>query len=322
MAALFLTGTAWASSPDDAETDNPYSQFDPNGVPLNVVQPARQKYRISDEQIEAMRKQNAQEALDRNWLLLEYEKQLRDRTGGDADKEKHNNLYLQLSMDKDLSKLAGLQTIEPDAAKPNVTFHAASSTSEKNAPTLRPEVATSFFTPGAAFKPLITPLNSAGPNTSQSFSSTLPLSMAPPFSGAAPTGNPAPAPRPTVSADPVDLQTPGMVAARQDPMADVGTPDLSLDVLPGETAQQAHQRQSGDRADLPVPMDASQLHKAQAATNKAPGFVGQVKAAPPEAQPVKAIPVNPEDAPTPVNEGPQISPVHAPIANPYDILNR
>ncbi len=73
-------------------------------------------------------------------------------------------------------------------------------------------------------------------------------------------------------------------------------------------------------------MDADQLHKQQAATLSVNGTSPVAKTATATTattKPVKVVdPMEDPEAPIPVNRQPQINPVRAPIASPFDILNR
>ena len=116
-----------------------------------------------------------------------------------------------------------------------------------------------------------------------------------------------------------------MVAAKDNSLDDSGTPDLSLDSLPDESADEARET-AAKRVELPQKMDADQLHKNQTAKLQIPGPANVAKTAPTQQQQTAAqpapVPVNPADAPVPVTQQPQLNPVHPPIGNPYDILNR
>ena len=112
-----------------------------------------------------------------------------------------------------------------------------------------------------------------------------------------------------------------MVAAEKNQLMDTSA-RIYLDILPGESIDQAKAHQDNTtKLELPLPMDANQLHKEQATTLSAPGAPNAAQTAPPAA-PVKPIPINDEDAPLPVSKESQINPVRSPIGNPYDILDR
>jgi hypothetical protein len=323
LALLALSSAALA---DDAEVKNPYGQADPDGVPMSVTTPRNSSAPV---QIDTLRRQAAEEAHARNWLLLEYEKQLQLNSEKDPDKDKPANLYLQLSMDKNLAKLAGLQDFNAEMPPPAPAPLTSSSPKDKNAPALRADTG---ITPAqrGQFVPLITPLNSPGAQSVMNFSTVLPLT--PPLSSLGFSTPPNPAPTPTPASahssaytEVTDLQTPGMIASKDTAGSVSATPDLTLDALPDETPDQARAREEANtRVVLPVPMDSDLLHQQQASRLKVPGpaTVAKVDTTKPAAAPPKAIPVNPEDAPVQINQQAQIVPIHGAIANPYDILDR
>jgi hypothetical protein len=245
------------------------------------------------------------------------------------------NIYLKLTMDKSLSHLAGLEALEtteaPDERAP--ALHAAPTPTTGSAPSLRPEAPASR----GAFTPLVDPLSPFSTSATQAFSistysTTLPSILAPSPEGVPGSLTPAnrtPAPAPEAHSasytEVMDLQTPGMVAAKDDTLGQTDRPDLTIDALPGDTEDQGR-AQAATPAELPQVMDADQLHQEQTVKIKAPAATngtntsGTNTASNP-AQP-QQTPVNPEDAPVPVSEQPQIAPVHPANPDPYDILNR
>jgi hypothetical protein len=175
------------------------------------------------------------------------------------------------------------------------------------------------------FQPLITPLSDASAVGSHSFYSPLPFEMPLPFT----VGQPAPRPRsaqPSDQDDSTEIETPGMIAAQDDPTANTANFDPSLDVFPGESIANAKARQDDNlRLTLPQPGNPNDLLKVPTAPPSAP-TESQTPApaltqAPTPANP-KPIPVNEADAPIPVDKIQVITPVHAPIPSPYDVLNR
>ena len=116
-----------------------------------------------------------------------------------------------------------------------------------------------------------------------------------------------------------------MVAAKNDPLADSASTDLSLDMLPGESVEQARSRQDSYNT-LSLPPDADQLHNQQAAalnpTTPPASATTKTTVAKPVNAPPKDAAAKDTEAPLPVTQLSQIIPVRAPIANPYDILNR
>ncbi len=126
--------------------------------------------------------------------------------------------------------------------------------------------------------------------------------------------------------DILDLETPGMVASKDDPNAQINAPDLTLDVLPGETVAQAKADRARETSIRPPePMSVEQLRQSllpSAALPATPsdGITNTASSIPPPA-PAYSPETDPS-APVPVSRQPVINPVHAPIANPFDILNR
>jgi hypothetical protein len=321
MLGLFVVATGASADPSDSIPDvNPYTQFDPDGIPLAVTHP--QPQRLSQAQIDAIHKQQEQSVLDKNWLLRNYEKQLQVRAANSPE-DQSANLYYQLSSNKDLAKLAGLPALDSDDRDRATAYLTGTPPSVRGSGTMRadaPSAATSGLPSHAHFfKPLITPLSAPEAAGLHNFYSSLPVSMPSPISRGPPQMPPAP--KKDQSQNFSDIETPGLVAAERNPLTDASAPDLTLDLLPGESIEKAKARQDDNNMlELPLPMDADQLHKKQAAALSVPG--APKTAQPPTPAPVKAVPIDDENAPLPVSKEPQINPVRSPIANPYDILNR
>jgi hypothetical protein len=328
MKPLSILGVAWAlaatqlsaAPPSGADTDNPYSQFDPDGVPLAITQPTmRKRGGVTAEDMDNARKREEQAVIDSNWLLRAYEEQLRLHNQPTPTQSSTSDLYYQLSTNKDLAKLAGLPTtdFDQDPAQPRTGV----TSKEKPQVALRSAPANT-----SPFQPLITPLSSTALGSTFGSSTTSLFSQETSFFGT----NSAPArpvvPRPSrLSAESTDLDTPGAVADRN-ALPEPEAADLSLDLLPGETAEQARARDEMNRnPQLPVLMNADQLHAQQAALLKPKLPKGaQLPAPEPKVavQPPVVKPVPADELPLPVGQGAQVTPVHAPIANPFDILNR
>jgi hypothetical protein len=124
------------------------------------------------------------------------------------------------------------------------------------------------------------------------------------------------------------METPGMVAAKDNSLP--GAPDLNVDSLPGQNQDEAPTHQATDEPPtLPQTaqvMDSDQLHLQMSAKLQAPNPI-QARAAglqqkQAELTVQKPPPPPADEIPMPISQQPQISPVHAPVANPYDILNR
>jgi hypothetical protein len=313
-----VNGASADPSPSDQDT-NPYTQYDADGVPISDTRPQTQQ--LTPEEISAIRKQQQKAEQDKDWLLRNYERQLQSHDAANSGRVQNSNLYYQLSTNRELAKLAGLPDINLDEQDGAVPVPHSTTGLAKLRPT--PTPGTESLTPYHAdlLKPLITPLSAPEAAGLQNFSSLLPIAMPSPLAG-----DPAPSastPKPDESTDPADIETPGMIAAEKDPLADASTPDLSLDILPGETPEQAKERESNNtKLELPLPMDANQLHKEQAAKLSVQGLPTTTQTTTAATTPVKAVPIVDPEAPIPVSKTQQINPVRTPVANPFDILNR
>jgi len=328
LVALLATPAGLSAAAPDAQV-NPFAADDPDGVPLAVTQGDTSS--LSPDQAEALQKQQLdQQARARNWLLLEYEQQFR-HDAQTTVRDRTMDMYLQLSMNRGLAAVTADSKLDY-APTPSPTLHAtAQNPSNQNSVSLRPDAS-----PNANFAPLISPYNSAvassatQPFYSGAYSSPLPSSLMPsaPAGGVPESSAPAPAPHrslsalPTSPADTVDLQTPGMIADKADPLP--GMPNLNLDSLadPSVTNPQNPQ-QPPELPETPQPLDAGLLHQemsiklapAQPLQATASSQKTAQKAAAPPAPP-------PQETPEPISKQQQLSPVHAPLPSPFDIINR
>jgi hypothetical protein len=324
MLGLFVVTTGASADPSTSDTsDSPYTQTDPDGVPLSVTQP--QSRPLSQSEINAIHQQQQQAAANKDWLLRSYEKQLAAHASTQSPDGQEANLYYQLSSDKELAKLAGLPALDSDSE--DITTPYRTGASDPASVKLRTD--TSPTTNGGfsshdnnLFKPLLTPLSAPNAMGLNSSSPALPIAMAMPLSGGI-LPQPVAVPSADQPQDSSDLETPGMVAAKKDPLTDMSSSDLTLDILPGESIEQARAHQGNNsKLELPLPMDAGQLHNQQAAPSTVPGAPNAAKTAKTAPAPVNAVPIEDPNAPEPVSKSPQINPVRAPIASPFDILNR
>ena len=115
-----------------------------------------------------------------------------------------------------------------------------------------------------------------------------------------------------------------MIADKTDPLP--GTPNLDLDSLPDPNSNNAQdQQQPPQLAKLPQAMDAALLHEELSAkldpTKNAQAKAMSQQAAPTPAPAALNTPPPPE-TPMPISHQPMLSPVHPPIPDPFDILNR
>ncbi len=318
---LAATG-ARADNSGPASTDNTYTRVDPDGVPYSVTEPHQRP--LSQAELESAHRQDEEMAAKKNWLLSSYEQQVQEHAKANASNASNANLYLQLSSNKELAKLSGLPVLD-SSSEDATTYRTGAIQSGPSAVTLRdpaPSSATNIFrSHGNLFQPLVTPLSAPEAAGLHNFYSSQPYGMRSPLSSYIPPSH-------TQRADPVqessDLETPGMVAAEKDPLTDTSSSDLSLDILPGESVEQARAHQDNNASlELPLPMDADQLHRAQASSLIAPNTAHAAATSTTTTAPtLKAAPVVDPEAPTPVSQVPQINPVRTPIASPYDILDR
>jgi hypothetical protein len=185
-----------------------------------------------------------------------------------------------------------------------------------------PAVATNPFLHSYDLKPLIPPMNAPGTASQHNFYAPVPVTLPAPVFGSA--SQTADAPKTDQSQDSTDIETPGMIAAEKNPLSDADTHDLTLEILPGETVEQAKadREKNTEKLELPLPMTADLLHKAQSAllTLQNPTTSAQIPVAAPA--PAKTFPTEDPNAPIPVSKEPLIIPIRAPIADPYDILDR
>ncbi|HEV3271554.1 MAG TPA: hypothetical protein VGZ93_05175 [Candidatus Methylacidiphilales bacterium] len=321
---LFVAATGACADPAAPDPrDNPDFQVDPDGVPLSLTQPKNQQ--LSGEQLKEARNHEEKAALDRDWLLRNYEHELQAHAAADSTGGDETNLYYELTSNKDLARLAGLPTLGSDDRDNVVSSPTGEAPSNPGGET--PSAETSSRGTGNPsswqqnlFKPAISPFSVPGLARVHNFYALPPVSM-----GLALPGNfqTSPAPGPDQSRESSDMETPGMVAAEKDPLTDARALDLSLDRLPGESIEQARAHQDNNlNLELPIPMDVDQLHKEEAASLSVPGASKTAQpAASPQPATVKAAPTEDPNAPLPVSKALQINPVRSPIANPYDILD-
>lgn len=311
--AACCTGSALvAALPAFSDTDtSPYTQVDPDGVPLSLSQPGVMTPTLAAA---AQRARESESAAPKNqdWLVRGYEQQLLSHPNQSAD----SNLYLQLSTSKQLSEISGLSPI--DAGNPSPRY--SSSIAAPQNQTRAGRSSSSYPSSLGMFQwhPLITPIGSSSLVGTQNSLMTLS-----PFFANQPTQKAAPR-RTSPDIDASMLETPGLVAAAKDPMFGDTSPDLSLDLLPGESPAEAMQRQNA--AHLELPTTADELHQQDAAQLSPPKpetvATGKTTTSEKKKTETAPAPVPDENAPTPVTQLQPVSPVRAPIASPYSILNR
>lgn len=123
--------------------------------------------------------------------------------------------------------------------------------------------------------------------------------------------------------DSSDLDTPGMIASKNDALSDPHATDLTLDLLPGETPEQARRAAAASQPpELPVVMDVEEFHRQQEAALHPFEARDAAKKKKEEEQIPVAQPVPPPtDVPMPISKQQPINPVRPAIEDPFEILN-
>jgi hypothetical protein len=309
-AALVFTAALPAFSDPD---DSTYTKVDGDGVPLSLSDPQAQ---TSAQTAEQQRASTLQSSQNKDWLVRGYEQQLQKSSPQNQD----SNLYFKLSSNSSLARLAGMTEINPENQDAASRSDSAAPSENRNADTTQSKDSTR--TASDALKPFITPLGGPSASGIHGLYTLAPDAMVSPFLPSIMLPS-MPRSKAKVAEESSDdsLDTPGMTAAQGDVATDVNPPDMSLDLLPGETTPDQERLQAPDRLELTLPPDADQLHKQQDArmdplhtTSNPASTTTQTKPAPPVE--------NEEDAPVPVSKMQQVTPSRTPIANPFDILNR
>jgi hypothetical protein len=314
VSTLMLAGRA--SGDPSSNANDPNLLLDPDGIPLSVTHP--QDRPATQDEIEADLKRQQQAALQKDWLLRDYEKLRRDR--GNAPGDQDANLYYQLGSNRELARLAGLPAPGSDDQQADAASRAGATLPGQNSTTSRPgatsPTAGYSLAPSNPFRPLISPLSSPGMVGMHSFysSTSTPLFSVPGLAQRPGVRSTAP------QEESSDLDSPGLVAAEKS-QAPNSDDDLSLDLLPGETMEQAKARQDNAGLELSVPMTTDQLHKEEADALSVPTASGATTNAAPSVV-IPVAPIADPEAPMPASKTLPINPVRAPIANPFDILNR
>lgn len=309
MLGWLLLSTTAALAESGSNSAQPVdSQLDPDGVPLSVTRV--QQKQPTQAEIEAYRKQAEKEAQNKNWLLRTYQQQQQSKESGNT------GFYSQVTSNKELAKLAGL----PETSPNNNSLKTGAT--QSNGPTLRNDNSSQNSgknpTANKLPRPLITPLSSAA--TMTPYSAPPPLAATSAFGGSM---YPASSNAPWKSPDRSVLDSPGAVSAIREPSAEISSADLTLDMLPGESVDQARAHQDTFKAELSLPMDVEQLHQQQQAKRALPVGAKVATDKPVDDKPQQQTkPQDDPSAPTPVSQVPQINPVRAPIGNPFDFNHR
>lgn len=275
-------------------------------IPTSTPEPRRQQ--LTPRELAAFQEKRAKES---NWLYYGYEEAMRlNSTSPRTEISKSDDLSLQDPSDKYMLGMTGT------SGSPT-PYHTGATNPGKNNTTLRddPSLKTddkktkpSLFQSGL-LKPFITPLNSSEIESLHgSYGEAAPLN---PNSSKMTflQGN-----KDNQDTDDLTLETPGLTAAKNDPLSSM---DSSLDTLPDEPLShaQAHQDFFAS-SELPVASSALQLQNQQ-----------KISMSPPEplrvAPPVVISPLllmAPEPPAKPDSNRP--SPVRPRVADPRDFLNR
>ena len=313
---LSLGFTASAARGDDdgkaqmmTQPLNFYLQTDAEGTPLNVLHPELAP--LSKTEIQAIEAENEKRISEKNWLMRIYAQRMQMRAAAHPDAG--SSLFQALSTNKDLAHLAGINngtSPNPTTSSPLVAKSPADARVSHNGTLSAPPSYASY-----QFKPLVAPptyglQNYYGNPETPSYNTkpSVKLSAKPTLKSAANVNT---------NTTPSDIDTPGMLAAK-DGALNLGSPDLTLDLLPGETMTQARIEQANAAAlALPSPKSADPLPTTakSGATNSTTN----------PAIPVAKIARDPADdpsAPMPVSKAPVITPGHPEIADPFSVLNR
>jgi len=297
VAACFgavVVSTARADDPIDQvpSASDRLSLQDPDGTPVVITHPQ------SSNASQPSTKSKERAAANQDWLLHAYEQQLQ-QNNADVPGNSSSNLYYRIATDKNLSKLAGVSTIDSLALGANLKTGV--SRGGQGTLSLRPDPSTpaaSTSPTTSLLKPLITPLGAADAAGLHNFYGTIP---------AAPTPKKA-----TVT--PADLEMPGKIAADNNPLT---KESLTFDALPDDTSSSKSSHHNDiSKTELPVSSNAAQIQKLTDASLTAKGSTRTTTPVNVSSMQLKLA----EDPPSPKLVAPNSG--RQPIANPYSILDR
>jgi hypothetical protein len=309
IAFSVLSGLARADGPGPAF--NPYVQTDGDGIPLVVTHPELAP--LNPEEKLAIQKEEEKKDNDKDWLMRIYAARMQQRAAAHPTSNSQP-LFYQISSNKELARLAGLHEDASADNKDHNDANSANNTRPAATPGTRtaPGASVSNLSHAYQFKPLVSPTSSLNMFGMHDNGST-PVES---------TSYAAKRAADAKSQDVADLQTPGMIAAKDGKEPDLGSPDLTLDLLPGESMEQARIEQAHAKS-LAL---ADPLNK-NPEPPRVPGLKTTSISSDPggKALPVPVAKVAPErdyDTPIPVSKAPIVVPGHAPIANPADVFDR
>lgn len=323
-AASFAAATADASLPERSAPSS--SLYDPDAqIESALTKSQSSQSRQSNRAVilAAEQRRRAKDQENSDWLLRSYEEQLRARSTN-SSKNDGTNIYYEIGSDRNLSKLAGITMFDPNNSAQTLNVHMAMANPGKDALTLRPDpLPSSAFAGQPTSEKNPAPFFKSYASTVTGFAS-LHNSYATPSSGMQqffPKGE-TPVIKPPLpsytrlNSDPTAIETPGMIAAENNPLLDKDASNFSLDRLPGESVSEAKAHQENlTLVEPPRVTDVSQLQKLRDTATKAPG---SIKLAPP-------APINPillkfqEDPPV---TAPPPSPIRTPVNDPRDMTFR
>lgn len=260
---------------------------------------------------------------DSNWLLQGYEESMRQNSTSQEDtttREK-NDLYLQITSDPELAKIAGVPFHAPSDPSSVTTFHTGAANPAQSDATLRDDPSLKsndkknkpFFS--QFLQPFLAPLNSSeGKTTNANFYGNSTSNADLPKMTSPLESSPQDA-----DTDPLTLETPGLTAAQGDPLLNKGGVDSSLDTLPGESMAHAEAHQDFfTSSEPPAGSDMVQMQKQQKNSLNPPEAP---RTAPPIAiSPLLLTPQDTSSAPKFGVAAP--APVRPHVADPRDFLDR
>ena len=299
MAGGAFATTVRAEDPVDQvpTTSERLSAQDPDGTPYIVSHPEATQPTASE--IEAQRKNDQKAAANQTWLLSAYEQQVQQKS---ANGDNGSNFYYRIVSDKNLSKLAGLPSIDAPV-DPKTTLKTGVVQGNPGTLSLRPDAPAPTTTPTAPnmslLTPLITPLGAADAAGLHNFYNTVPA---------------ATAPRKEAS-DPADLDMPGKIAADSNPLTNDSMTFDSLPDDPNSDKDKSSHHDDTSKSDLSLTSNVSKIQKQSNASLIAPGASKTVTQPNVSTAQLKLD----EDPPSPKLVAPNVG--RQPLPSPFSILD-
>jgi hypothetical protein len=316
--SLGLASTARADMQSDYEQREAAAEAAGHDPDIGPLPETTARTDSEEARTAAAKKHKAKDDAD-NWLVNAYEQQLEAHATADGQSDK-NNMYARIAADPEMAKLAGISSIALDGDSASMSVPSNSSktldlhtglSSGNSGLMLRPDPTlrdSSIPAPAVtSFQPLITPLSSTEAAGLHNFYGDIGVNASSDVSASI-----------TPAADERDagmLDTPGMTAAAKNPNLSTEE-DFTLGLLPGETP--GEERVHHDLAlELPPTGNVQRLEKQEIVALSVPGQ--KPKTVVPAS--VNAAPVKPPPSDT-SEMVPDVSPIRARVADPFDILNR